>query len=38
VVVAAWALYLQGVDENGDTYTIPDPRAEFVRSWWRMML
>ena len=31
LVVAAWALYLKGVDENGDTYTIPDPRAEFCQ-------
>jgi len=31
LVVAAWALYLQGVDENGDTYSIPDPRAAFVQ-------
>ena len=27
LVVAAWALYLKGVDENGQTYDIPDPRA-----------
>ncbi|MCO7515917.1 mannitol dehydrogenase family protein [Pseudomonas guariconensis] len=27
LVVAAWALYLRGVDENGTTYAIPDPRA-----------
>ncbi|UNG20680.1 mannitol dehydrogenase family protein [Stutzerimonas zhaodongensis] len=32
LVVAAWALYLRGVDENGDTYRIPDPRAEFCQS------
>ncbi|NHW99467.1 mannitol dehydrogenase family protein [Pseudomonas koreensis] len=31
LVVAAWALYLKGVDENGDTYGIPDPRAEFCQ-------
>ncbi|RML64937.1 D-mannonate oxidoreductase, partial [Pseudomonas syringae pv. maculicola] len=31
LVVAAWALYLKGVDENGVTYTIPDPRAEFCQ-------
>lgn len=31
LVVAAWALYLKGVDENGDTYSIPDPRAEFCQ-------
>ncbi|RBC00833.1 mannitol dehydrogenase family protein [Pseudomonas sp. MWU12-2115] len=31
LVVAAWALYLKGVDENGDTYAIPDPRAEFCQ-------
>jgi len=27
LVVAAWALYLRGVDENGSKYAIPDPRA-----------
>lgn len=27
LVVAAWALYLGGVDEQGRTYAIPDPRA-----------
>jgi mannitol 2-dehydrogenase len=32
LVVAAWALYLKGVDENGDTYTIPDPRAVFCQA------
>lgn len=32
LVVAAWALYLRGVDENEDTYRIPDPRAEFCQS------
>ncbi len=32
LVVAAWALYLKGVDENGDTYTIPDPRAAFCQT------
>jgi len=31
LVVAAWALYLKGVDENGDTFAIPDPRAEFCQ-------
>ena len=31
LVVAAWALYLKGVDENGDTYSIPDPRATFCQ-------
>ncbi|WP_085683726.1 MULTISPECIES: mannitol dehydrogenase family protein [unclassified Pseudomonas] len=31
LVVAAWALYLKGVDENGDTYSIPDPRAAFCQ-------
>jgi mannitol 2-dehydrogenase len=31
LVVAAWAMYLKGVDENGDTYAIPDPRAEFCK-------
>ena len=32
LVVAAWALYLRGVDENGDRYRIPDPRAEFCQA------
>ncbi|NWE26613.1 mannitol dehydrogenase family protein [Pseudomonas gingeri] len=32
LVVAAWALYLKGVDENGTTYRIPDPRAEFCQA------
>lgn len=32
LVVAAWALYLRGVDENGDRFRIPDPRAEFCQS------
>jgi len=32
LVVAAWALYLKGVDEHGDTYSIPDPRAEFCQA------
>ncbi|WP_024781060.1 mannitol dehydrogenase family protein [Pseudomonas corrugata] len=32
LVVAAWALYLKGVDENGVNYTIPDPRAEFCQA------
>lgn len=27
LVVAAWALYLKGVDETGSSYGIPDPRA-----------
>lgn len=27
LVVAAWALYLGGVDEHGEHYPIPDPRA-----------
>ncbi|KPA94732.1 MULTISPECIES: mannitol dehydrogenase family protein [Pseudomonas] len=32
LVVAAWALYLKGVDENGVRYRIPDPRAEFCQA------
>nr|BFD42112.1 mannitol dehydrogenase family protein [Pseudomonas sp. FFPRI_1] len=32
LVVAAWALYLRGVDENGLEYRIPDPRAEFCQA------
>ncbi|MEG5263357.1 mannitol dehydrogenase family protein [Pseudomonas sp. JDS28PS106] len=32
LVVAAWALYLKGVDENGVHYRIPDPRADFCQA------
>jgi mannitol 2-dehydrogenase len=32
LVVAAWAMYLKGVDENGTRYSIPDPRAEFCQA------
>ncbi|WP_418644094.1 mannitol dehydrogenase family protein [Stutzerimonas kunmingensis] len=32
LAVAAWALYLRGVDENGVPYHIPDPRADFCQS------
>ncbi|HCJ29704.1 MAG TPA: mannitol dehydrogenase [Pseudomonas sp.] len=32
LVVAAWAMYLKGEDENGTQYSIPDPRAEFCQS------
>ncbi|TWI53852.1 mannitol 2-dehydrogenase/xylulokinase [Pseudomonas duriflava] len=32
LVVAAWALYLKGVDERGEHYHIPDPRAAFCQS------
>lgn len=32
LVVAAWALYLRGVDENGERYAIPDPRAAFCQA------
>jgi mannitol 2-dehydrogenase len=32
LVVAAWALYLKGIDENGDRYRIVDPRADFCQS------
>ncbi|UVL69596.1 mannitol dehydrogenase family protein [Pseudomonas protegens] len=32
LVVAAWALYLKGVDENGLSYRVPDPRAEFCQA------
>ncbi|MHC8305699.1 mannitol dehydrogenase family protein [Pseudomonas sp. PB3P13] len=32
LVVAAWALYLRGVDENGVTYAVPDPRAPFCQA------
>lgn len=32
LVVAAWALYLKGVDENGATFPVPDPRAVFCQA------
>ncbi|UZE21252.1 mannitol dehydrogenase family protein [Pseudomonas sp. B21-056] len=32
LVVAAWAVYLKGVDENGVSYAIPDPRAAFCQA------
>lgn len=32
LVVAAWALYLKGKDENGVAFKIPDPRAEFCQA------
>jgi mannitol 2-dehydrogenase len=32
LVVAAWALYLKGVDEQGETYAIADPRAAFCQA------
>jgi len=32
LVVAAWALYLKGEDENGARYRIPDPRAEHCQA------
>ncbi len=32
LVVAAWALYLRGIDENGTRYRIADPRAEFCQA------
>lgn len=31
LVVAAWAVYLDGVDENGTTYRIPDPHGEWAQ-------
>jgi len=31
-VIAAWALYLRGVDENGERYRILDPRLEFCQA------
>lgn len=31
LVIAAWALYLRGVDENGERYRILDPRLEFCQ-------
>ncbi len=36
LVVAAWALYLKGVDEHGERYAIPDPRATFCQALVRM--
>ncbi|MGC5698745.1 mannitol dehydrogenase family protein [Pseudomonas sp. NFXW11] len=32
LVVAAWALYLRGVDERGEPYPIADPRADFCQA------
>ena len=32
LVIAAWALYLRGVDENGERYRILDPRLEFCQA------
>nr|WP_298136473.1 mannitol dehydrogenase family protein [uncultured Pseudomonas sp.] len=32
LVVAAWALYLRGVDEHGNSYRIVDPRAEHCQA------
>lgn len=32
LVVAAWAVYLKGEDENGVSYSIPDPRAAFCQA------
>lgn len=32
LVVAAWALYLKGVDEHSATYRIPDPRADYCQA------
>lgn len=32
LVVAAWARYLKGVDENGEPFRITDPRAEFCQA------
>ncbi|WP_417663275.1 mannitol dehydrogenase family protein [Pseudomonas sp.] len=32
LVVAAWALYLKEVDEQGEHYTIIDPRADYCRT------
>ncbi|MGH1542438.1 MAG: mannitol dehydrogenase family protein [Arenicella sp.] len=28
LIIASWANYLSGVDESGDIYSIPDPRAK----------
>jgi len=32
LVVAAWALYLRGIDETGAHYPIADPRAEYCQA------
>ena len=32
LVIAAWALYLRGVDENGERYRILDPRLAFCQA------
>ena len=32
LVIAAWALYLKGFDENGERYRILDPRLEFCQA------
>jgi mannitol 2-dehydrogenase len=32
LVVAAWALYLKGVDERGEHYRMLDPRLDFCRA------
>lgn len=31
LIVAAWCHYLRGVDEEGETYPIPDPRADWLQ-------
>ncbi|MGV6477632.1 mannitol dehydrogenase family protein [Azotobacter vinelandii] len=31
LIVAAWCHYLRGIDERGETYPIPDPRAAWLR-------
>ncbi len=31
LIIAAWAHYLRGVDEKGEQYSIPDPRAGWLQ-------
>ncbi|OZG69989.1 mannitol dehydrogenase [Hahella sp. CCB-MM4] len=31
LIIAAWAHYLRGVDEKGERYSIPDPRAGWLQ-------
>ena len=32
LVIAAWALYLEGVDERGERFNIVDPRADYCQA------
>ncbi|MDH2434489.1 mannitol dehydrogenase family protein [Pokkaliibacter sp. MBI-7] len=31
LIIASWAWYLKGVNERGESYRIPDPRADFMQ-------